>query len=89
MLQSLQNSYIGGKGMIKIHLSKLLGEKRWTQADLARRTGIRPGTINELYHEFTERVNIDHLDLICDALGCPVSDILEHVPGKKKRNRKG
>lgn len=36
--------------MIRINLSTLLGKKRWTQADLARRTGIRPNTINDLYH---------------------------------------
>lgn len=34
--------------MIRIRLSTLLGEKRWTQADIARRTSIRPNTINEL-----------------------------------------
>ena len=74
--------------MIKIHLSRLLGERRWTQADLARKTGIRPGTINELYHEIIERVNLDHLDLICEALECRVSDVLEYIPGKKRRTRK-
>jgi len=34
--------------MIKIRLSTLLGEKRWTQVDLARATEIRPSTINDL-----------------------------------------
>ena len=43
--------------MIKILLSKKLGELRLTQADLARATGIRPNTINELYHELAERVS--------------------------------
>lgn len=32
--------------MIRILLSSRLGEKKWTQADLARKTGIRPTTIN-------------------------------------------
>ena len=41
--------------MIRILLSARLGELRWTQADLARATGIRPATINELYHELAER----------------------------------
>ena len=50
--------------MIKILLSKKLGEMRLTQADLARATGIRPNTINELYHELADRVNLEHLDLI-------------------------
>ena len=62
--------------MIRILLSTRLGERRWTQADLARKTGIRPATINELYHEMTERINLEHLDLICEALDCDISDIL-------------
>jgi len=61
---------------IRILLSTRLGERRWTQADLVRATGIRPGTIGELYHEMTERVNLDHIDLICEALECDISDIL-------------
>lgn len=47
--------------MIRILLSTRLGERRWTQADLARATGIRPSTINDYYHEFAERVNLEHL----------------------------
>jgi len=61
---------------IRILLSTRLGERRWTQADLARATGIRPGTIGELYHEMTDRINLEHLDLICEALECNLSDIL-------------
>ncbi|MFV3012702.1 helix-turn-helix domain-containing protein [Clostridium botulinum] len=68
--------------MIKIHLSRLLGEKRWTQADLSRKTGIRPNTISEIYHELTERVNLNHIDKICEALECDISDLLEFIPNK-------
>ena len=49
--------------MIRILLSTRLGERRWTQADLARSAGIRPSTINDMYHEIAERVNLEHLDL--------------------------
>ena len=66
--------------VIRILLSRKLGELRWTQADLSRATGIRPGTINEFYHEFAERVNWEHIDLICEALNCDLSDILERIP---------
>ena len=62
--------------MIRILLSARLGERRWTQADLARATGIRPNTINELYHEFAERISLEHLDLICEALDCDIADII-------------
>ncbi|HBV97348.1 MAG: XRE family transcriptional regulator [Peptococcaceae bacterium BICA1-7] len=73
--------------MIKIHLSKLLGERRWTQADLARITGIRPSTIGDYYHELVERVNLNHLDKICEVLGCQVSDVLEYIPKRKRATR--
>ena len=66
--------------MIKILLSKKLGELRWTQAELARKTGIRPTTINELYHDIADRVNLEHLDLICEALDCDLSEIIVRVP---------
>lgn len=71
--------------MIRIQLSKLLGEKRLTQADIARMTGIRAGTINDLYHEIAERVNLEHLDLICEALGCELSDLMIREENKETR----
>ena len=66
--------------MIRILLSTRLGERRWTQADLARKTGIRAATINDLYHEMAERVNLEHLDIICDVLECEITDIIIRVP---------
>lgn len=66
--------------MIRILLSTRLGERRWTQADLARMTGIRPSTINDLYNEMAERVNLEHLDLICEALDCDLADLMVREP---------
>ena len=68
---------------IRIMLSRKLGELRWTQAELARKTGIRPATINEMYHELCDRVNLDHLDRICEALNCDLSEIIVYVPAKQ------
>ena len=62
--------------MIRILLSRKLGELRWTQSDLAKATGIRPATISSMYNEFSERVNLEHLALICEALECDLTDIL-------------
>ena len=71
--------------MIRILLSAKLGELRWTQADLARATGIRPNTINELYHELVERVNLEHLDLICEALNCKLDELIVRVPDEQPK----
>lgn len=70
--------------MIRIKLSTKLGELRWSQADLARATRIRPNTINEIYNECCNSISIVNLDRICEALGCDVSEILEFVPNKEK-----
>lgn len=66
--------------MIRILLSRKLGELRWTQADLARATGIRPATINELYHELADRISFEQLDLICAALDCEPDELIKRVP---------
>lgn len=73
--------------MVRIHLSRLLGDRKMSQADLARITGIRPGTINDWYHEMTDRINLDHLDKICQALECPISELLERIPATQKHSR--
>ena len=78
--------------MIRILLSTRLGELKWTQADLARMTGIRATTINEMYHELCVRVSLEHLDLICEALGCELADLIirdTNVERHIKRTRRG
>lgn len=77
--------------MIRILLSTRLGERRWTQADLSRMTGIRPNVISEIYNEVATRVSLEYLDLICEALDCKLTDLLELVPNKEPRikNRTG
>lgn len=66
--------------MIRILLSTRLGERKLSQAELARMTQIRPSTINDLYWEMADRVKLEHLDLICEALGCDLSDLIVLEP---------
>lgn len=71
--------------MIKILLSSRLGDLKLSQADLARMTGIRPNTISDLYHEVTTRVNLEQIDLICEALGCDLDELIMRVPDKEPK----
>ena len=70
---------------IRILLSKKLGELRMTQAELARKTKIRPSTINDMYHEFCDRVNLNHIDKICNVLDCDLRDILVYIPPRENK----
>ena len=74
--------------MIRILLSKLLGERRWTQMDLSRATQIRPNTINDLYHEMTDRVSLEQLDLICEVLNCKLSDLIVRTSNNNSKVNK-
>lgn len=73
--------------MIKITLSRKMGDLRITQSELAEATGIRSNTINDLYHNVAERVNIEHLDRICEALDCNLTEIIEYHPNTMKTVR--
>lgn len=67
--------------MIRIYLSRLLGERRVTQKDLSKKTGIRIATINEYYNELSDRINLEHMDKICEVLECELTDLI----GREKR----
>lgn len=72
----------GGIIMVRIYLSKLLGEKRMSQRELSELTGIRPNTISEWYHEMAVSLRVEHIDRICEALGCSLDELIEVIPNK-------
>lgn len=74
--------------MVRIYLSKLLGERRMSQKELSELTGIRPNTINEWYHEIVVSLKVEHIDLICEALGCSVEELIQVIPNKNPKTGK-
>ena len=70
--------------MIKIKISDLLGKNKMTQKCLSEMTGIRPATISKMYYEEAKRIDVKHLNNICKAFNCEISDLLEYIPDKKK-----
>lgn len=71
--------------MVRLHLSRLLGERKMTQAELSRLTGIRPNTINDMYHETIDRISLDAIDKLCEALDCSLGELLELQENETKR----
>ena len=71
--------------MIKIKLSDLLGKHKMTQKALAEETNIRPATISKMYYEESKRIDIKHLNNICKAFNCEISELLEYIPDGKDK----
>lgn len=79
----MNNDKISTRGVamsVRIHLSELLGKRKMSQAELARRTNIRPNTINEIYWELIDRVNLEHIEKICSVLDCKIDELIEILP---------
>ena len=74
--------------MIRNHLSRLLGEKHWSQARLSRETGIRPNTIGHICNDYAEGITYEQMDRICEALDCDLNDWLEYEPNRVRRTGK-
>lgn len=68
--------------MVRIVLSRKLGELRINRKQLSKMTGIRENTIGHYYNEYSTSINLEHLDLICEALGCDIDEILVRIPNK-------
>lgn len=74
--------------MVKFNLSRLLGERKMTQVELSRKTGIRNSTINELYHEIAVSIKFEHINKICEVLDCTTDELFKYVPNKVKTTGK-
>ena len=68
--------------MVRIILSRKLGELRINRKQLSNMTGSRENTIGQYYRDFSTSINLEHLDLICEALGCDIDEILSRTPNK-------
>ncbi|MDQ8733199.1 helix-turn-helix transcriptional regulator [Paenibacillus sp. LHD-38] len=73
----------------KVHLSRLMGERRLKIADIERMTkefgnGLHRNGITKLYNEKTEGIKFETLDVLCKVLGCTVADIIERLPDNEK-----
>ncbi len=64
--------------MIRLTLDIAMERVGISRYELAKRTGIHYQVIDKYYKNKVKRYDSFVLDRICDALGCSVSDIIEH-----------
>ncbi|MBE6532281.1 MAG: helix-turn-helix transcriptional regulator [Ruminococcaceae bacterium] len=68
--------------MVRLSVDKYLDSHGITRYELAKRTGIRFGIIDNYYKNKVVRYDSFVLDRICTALGCDVSDIISYESEK-------
>ena len=68
---------------IRVHLSKLLGERKLRASEVARKTGINKNTLSTLYNENVSGIKFDTLEKLCKFLNCSIRELIEYVPRKK------
>ncbi|MGN7942867.1 helix-turn-helix domain-containing protein [Metabacillus sp. 22489] len=70
--------------MIKVNLSRIMGEKKLKISDVANMTGLHRNGISKLYKEETDGIKFETLEKLCDKLECEISDLLEIIKEEKK-----
>jgi len=78
--------------MIKIKLKQLLAQRaydgeRLTIVELAQRTGISRTTLQRISNTPGYKTTTDHLDRLCNALGCDLHELVEFVPDELHSDR--
>ena len=68
---------------IRVHLGKLLGERKLRASEVARKTGINKNTLSSLYNEKVSGIRFDTLERLCKFLNCSIGDLIEYVPDNK------
>lgn len=73
------------KSLIKVHLSRIMGEQKLKIADVARMTDLHRNGITKLYNEETDGIKFETLEKLCLALNCDISDLLEIISEEKAK----
>jgi putative transcriptional regulator len=69
---------------LRIHLGKIMGERKLNQKDLAEMTGLDAHTISDWYYEKIASMSIKTLLAICKALEITdMNQLLEIVPDEQ------
>lgn len=67
---------------IKLHLDRVMFERKVSLTELADRIGITLANLSILKNNKARAIRFSTLDALCRALDCQPGDIIEWVPGE-------
>ena len=68
---------------IYLRLEELRNAKGWSQAELARKSGVPQPTISRLEARKTNSVDLANLERLADALGVNAAVLIDHERSRK------
>lgn len=63
-------AYLHIMSPVTLRVRELRGVRRWSQAELARQSGVDQSVISRLENGETQAVSFKNLERLADALGC-------------------
>lgn len=81
--KGLKAILLGPMSPIVLRVREARKAKGWTQAQLAKRAGVRRATISSLESPGRQRVNMGVLEKVAKALRVPVLQLLQETRGGK------
>ena len=72
-------------GDIRCRLSRILGDRRITQRELAKKSGLSTYTVNKFYNEKWQGVDRETMIRLCETLGVGIGDLFEYVETEEKK----
>jgi DNA-binding Xre family transcriptional regulator len=76
--------------VLKFKFKALLAEKEFeedrgiTIQEVSEATGVNRMTLSKLANHKGHNASSDVIDKLCDYFGCPIQDLVEHIPNPKK-----
>lgn len=75
-------------GDIRCRLSRILGDRRMTQKELTKESGLSSFTVWKFYNEKWQGVDRETLIKLCETLKVQVGELFEYVETRSKKSAK-
>ncbi|RZF61609.1 helix-turn-helix domain-containing protein [Sphingobacterium corticibacterium] len=68
---------------IKIHLDRIMSEKKVSLNELSHRVGITLSNLSIIKNQKSKAIRLSTLEALCKALDCQPGDIMEYIEEEK------
>ncbi|MBD1422696.1 MULTISPECIES: helix-turn-helix domain-containing protein [Sphingobacterium] len=68
---------------IKIHLDKIMSEKKVSLNELSHRVGITLSNLSIIKNQKSKAIRLSTLEALCKALDCQPGDMIEYIEEEK------